>query len=74
MTGTDQIFAAAFAVMGLVLVYVIAIATATGILGAECLRHGYPRAEVTWNFEQYCTKRVDQTDVVVPIEAVRRGR
>lgn len=37
-----------------------------------CLQRGYPGSSVTWNFHRYCIKRVDQTDVVVPLEEAIR--
>jgi hypothetical protein len=42
-------------------------------LEGECLAAGYPEYRVTFN-GTYCVKRVDQTDVVVPIEQTRRAR
>jgi hypothetical protein len=39
---------------------------------AACLRAGYPGASVDVFLNQYCVKRVDQTDVVVPLEDVKR--
>jgi hypothetical protein len=37
-----------------------------------CLRSGYPGAKVSFVLERYCVKRVDQTDVVVPLSVVRK--
>lgn len=34
---------------------------------AECLAAGYPRAKINYTLTRYCIKRVDQTDVVVPL-------
>jgi len=33
-----------------------------------CLAKGYPKAYVTMERKAYCIKRVNQTDVVVPLE------
>jgi hypothetical protein len=38
---------------------------------AACLRAGYPSARIDWSLNAYCVKRVDQTDVVVPLSTVR---
>lgn len=34
-----------------------------------CLQAGYPGAQVSFALERYCVKRVDQTDIVVPLES-----
>lgn len=36
-----------------------------------CLSHGYANSEVTWDYSRYCINRINQTDVVVPIEKVK---
>lgn len=41
-----------------------------GMQHARCLELGYPMAQVTWNLETYCIKRVEQTDTVVPLESL----
>lgn len=42
----------------------------TGV--SKCLAHGYPGHKADWALNQYCVKRVDQTDVVVPLEQAQR--
>jgi hypothetical protein len=37
-----------------------------------CLRSGYPEARWFLGGQAYCVKRVNQTDVVVPLDQVRR--
>lgn len=32
-----------------------------------CLDRGFPSYEVLWNLNQYCIKRVNQTDIVVKL-------
>ena len=54
--------------------YIIAQATAQ----EKCLSMGWPSAKLDYTLKQYCVKRVDQTDVVRPLnelraEAVMRG-
>lgn len=41
-----------------------------GVTKQVCLSNGYPDFQVTWNIEQYCIKRVDQTDVVIPLKVL----
>jgi hypothetical protein len=41
---------------------------------AFCLKHGYPSSNMTFGLDKYCIKRVDQTDVVVPIDEVQEAR
>lgn len=36
-----------------------------------CLAHGYARSDWRWIGPNYCITRTDQTDVVVPVDAVR---
>ena len=36
-----------------------------------CFRLGYPHSGVSYTFERYCIKRVDQTDMVVPLRQLR---
>lgn len=33
----------------------------------RCLAAGYPKGEVSYTLDRYCIRRVDQTDVVVPL-------
>lgn len=35
-----------------------------------CLEHGYKESRITWKFDRYCIKRLDQTDIVVPYRKV----
>lgn len=61
----------------IICILVMIIPIAAGIRYAQvkraCLALGYPDAQMDWTFEAYCTKRVDQTDVVVPLKEVLRG-
>ena len=34
------------------------------LVESRCAGRGYPGFKVTWDFEAYCIKRVDQTDVM----------
>ncbi len=36
----------------------------------RCLRAGHPRGDFRWIGPDYCIKRVDQTDVVIPLSEV----
>jgi hypothetical protein len=53
-------------ILACTLVMLLVVLPVTMVADAGCLRAGYPKASVTWNFTRYCIKRVDQTDVVVP--------
>ncbi len=37
----------------------------------RCKTAGYREGQVVWNFSGFCIKRVDQTDIVVPLERVK---
>lgn len=39
---------------------------------SECLSHGYKESKVDMFFNPYCIKRVDQTDVVLPLDDIRK--
>ena len=38
--------------------------------GARCLEAGYPNSQTTITYKSYCVKRLDQTDVVIPISDI----
>ena len=38
----------------------------------SCLKAGYPSAQIDISLNRYCTKRVDQTDVVKPLEELEK--
>ncbi len=48
------------------------LGTLEGRAERACLRHGFPEVKLTWAGlgESFCVKRVDQTDVVVPLESL----
>jgi hypothetical protein len=68
----------AFATFGLTAVSVLFILAIIGhascrmLAEPTCLRAGYPEVKLTWTLRAFCVKRIDQTDVVVPIEEVRK--
>jgi hypothetical protein len=62
----DWLFIFAITMLSLALAMVIAFAVFQVRVDAVCKAKGWPRAEVTWNFNGYCIARIDQTDVVVP--------
>lgn len=74
MTSSDLGVVAGALVIGGALSYAGAYAVAAGTSKAECLSYGYSRAEVDMYLVSYCVRRLDQTDVVVPLEKVRRER
>jgi hypothetical protein len=60
--------------IGVILVLMVAVLIVVGVtLGGakqQCLAAGWPRAEMDYTLTQYCIKRVDQTDVVVPLSKI----
>lgn len=51
--------------------FVVAIKVSS--IERQCLAAGYPNVRTTWGgfgTNQYCIKRLDQTDVVVPLREV----
>lgn len=36
-----------------------------------CMERGFPGASVTWNFDAYCIRRVNQTDSVVALRKLK---
>jgi hypothetical protein len=52
----------------LMITFVAVIGITSARLKAACLQAGYPAKELTWNFERYCVKRVDQTDIVIRLD------
>lgn len=68
MDTTEKVIAV---VTTLVLLYFVVFAVRLAIVESECLSYGYPKGRVDMVFSGYCVKRVDQTDVVVPVSKVR---
>jgi hypothetical protein len=63
----------------LVAVFCVTLVSAVAIFGyvrlsaqTECLAAGYPGSALSLYLEVYCIKRVDQTDVVIPLSEVSR--
>jgi hypothetical protein len=54
------------------IVPLVVLGVVTARTEAACLRAGYPSATVDVFLNRYCVKRVDQTDVVVPLSDVAR--
>lgn len=40
---------------------------------AECLEYGFPHHSVTWKFEKYCMREVDETEYVCTLVDIRNG-
>lgn len=60
------------AVVALLVVVLVAVICAAGSAKSACLEAGYPGAKIDYKWNRYCIKRVEQTDVVVPLELVRK--
>jgi hypothetical protein len=58
-------------VSGIVVLVILLLALSMAVISlrtdAACLKHGWPGSSVTWNFNKYCIKRVNQTDVVISL-------
>lgn len=61
------------AVVGLLLIFgpLIGGCSVSLTTDAECKRLGWRQGTVTWRLERFCTSRVEQTDVVVPLAVAR---
>jgi hypothetical protein len=35
-----------------------------------CVENGYPESKVTWNLQMYCTRTIEQTEYVCPLDDV----
>lgn len=43
------------------------------ILNPACLENGYVSSKMTWKFDRYCIKRMDQSDIVISYDKVLKG-
>lgn len=68
ITNIDKLVAFLLVVMAIMIVAMITY----GVMGlyteSQCLKQGYRDSKVDWFLNQYCIKRVDQTDIVVPLK------
>jgi hypothetical protein len=62
------------AVLVLTLLFVVAACSISVATDATCKARGWRDGYVTWNLHRYCTARINQTDVVVPLEEARLRR
>jgi len=58
------------AILTLFVAALIVVVVVAGGAKQQCLASGWPRAEIDYTLTQYCIKRVDQTDVVVPLRDI----
>lgn len=66
---SEDIFTLGLAVAGLLFIGALGIyGISQARTASACLASGYPTAAVSYTFDRYCIKRVDQTDVVVPFD------
>lgn len=61
-----------FVLLGAAFVFAITAVVMDARATTACLRAGYPSAKLDWTFNTYCIKRVEQTDVVMPLSEARR--
>lgn len=52
------------------IVLVLGVGVMAGYTQSACLGKGYPKGMIDWTLTSYCIKRVDQTDVVVPLKSL----
>lgn len=66
------------AIAALLLILLVLMGVAASIqelrVDAQCAALGWRDSNVTWNFKAYCIRRVNQTDVVVPLDSARALR
>ena len=51
--------------------FVVISATYEAMGQSSCLKYGYPTHRMDYKFTIYCVKRVNQTDVVVPLSSIK---
>lgn len=68
----EKIAATTIIIIMITMIYVVMMIIMQANLEARCLAVGYPTASFTIKFHRYCIKRVNQTDVVTPIEELER--
>jgi hypothetical protein len=68
----DVVAVGIFSVVAAFFIFALAQAGAGSATNTACLHRGWPQSEVTWNFERYCHKRIEQTDSVIPLTVLER--
>jgi hypothetical protein len=58
-------------IFAVIVIYALWLIFAGSALERQCLRAGYPEASLRLIGPNYCIKRVDQTDVVIPADSVK---
>lgn len=53
--------------IGVLFIYIMGLVITEMLTHRQCLRYGYRSASVDILYTQYCIKRVNQTDVVTPL-------
>ncbi len=55
-----------------VLIFILAFVGVVSFVKAnkmsKCLEMGYPSVRLDWKLNAYCVKRINQTDVVLPLK------
>lgn len=71
----DRLFPIVFISSLVVICYLIVYSMAVfGNAKEICLKNGYPNVTTTYSSEAYCIKRLDQTDIVVPVSELTGGK
>lgn len=72
MTDADDVIA--LSLLALVVLLIVGIGVVifrTAEAQSECLAAGYPAHKIDFKLNQYCIRRVDQTDEVIRLDKVR---
>ncbi len=64
--------AIAFGLVALLLVVSLFGAGREAMVESECAKLGWPSAKLTANFDAYCLRRANQTDIIVSLDSARK--
>ena len=64
----DWVIVTAIPLMAIIILWAFVYAAAQTRAEKECLARGWAHGDVDWTLNAYCITRVDQTDVVRPLE------
>lgn len=67
---TEKLFPAA---VFIVLTWLLLGFAAKFTANTKCLRFGYSSSKIDATFDSYCIKRVNQTDVVIPLSELKEA-
>lgn len=56
---------------GLFLVWLVVGLVISLGMEKQCFEHGFPNTRITWNYERYCVREVDETEYICKLEDVK---